>query len=96
MIMTMNLPTTSRTTEMGWLKTLGRQGTETKSVTYSNGGCEYWENGFLTSVRYNTGDVIHLAFENEEYRVIRVETHNGLIWEESSSQIHPYGASKTP
>lgn len=81
---------------MSWLKTLGRQGNETKSVSYPNGACEYWENGLLVSVRYNTGDVIHLSYENDEYRVIRVVTHDGIVWDESTSQTHPYGVSKAP
>ena len=79
---------------MSWLKTLGRQGNETKTVTYQNGGQERWENGLLVSVRYNTGDMVYLSFENNEYNVIRVETHDGLVWDYSESHTHPYGVSK--
>jgi len=45
-------------------------------IDHPNGGQEVWQNGLLASVRYNTGDVVHLEYSDGEYRVVRVDRHD--------------------
>jgi hypothetical protein len=80
---------------MSWLKTLGKQGDRTELFQYENGAYEVWQEGLLIFVRYGIGDQIWLAYQDGEYRVTKVVTHDGVTLEESGFNSHPYGVSKT-
>lgn len=65
---------------MSWLKTLGRQGTRNETEHYANGGQATWVDGYLIYIRYDDGcpDHVWLTFEDGEYKVLRVLTHDGF------------------
>jgi hypothetical protein len=74
---------------MTWLKTLGRQGTRTETVDHPNGGNEVWEDGYLVSVRYSTGDEIWLEYHDNAYKVVKIRHGNGM--EYTDFNYNPYG-----
>ena len=50
----------------------------TKTITetwYDNGGYTYTQNGVITYIKYNTGDVVYL---DDDGKVWSIATHDGL------------------
>lgn len=52
---------------------------ETVITNYSNGASTISVNGHITFVKYSTGDKVWFSYENNSFKVIRIETYDGNI-----------------
>jgi hypothetical protein len=61
--------------------------TETVILGYPNGAQETSVNGYITHIRYNTGDEIWLDHYDDEYHIVKIQTHDGLCLEPLEGKI---------